>query len=84
MALHNYDDAVQVLPAAEMGFMGLANGPNYSAISMILPFMEQTTIYNAINFSQFDYNPNVLPVGRPQRHRVGCAHQRLDLPLGYL
>ena len=65
LALHNYDDCVQVLPAAEMGFMGLANGPNFSAISMILPFMEQTSIFNAINFSLFDYNPNVLPAADP-------------------
>jgi prepilin-type N-terminal cleavage/methylation domain-containing protein/prepilin-type processing-associated H-X9-DG protein len=65
LALHNYVDSFQVLPAAELGFMGLANGPNYSAISMILPFMEQTTIYNAINFSQFDFNPNVLPASDP-------------------
>jgi prepilin-type N-terminal cleavage/methylation domain-containing protein/prepilin-type processing-associated H-X9-DG protein len=65
LALHNYVDSFNVLPAAEMGFMGLNNGPNYSAISMILPFMEQTTIFNAINFSQFDYNPNVLPAADP-------------------
>jgi prepilin-type N-terminal cleavage/methylation domain-containing protein/prepilin-type processing-associated H-X9-DG protein len=55
LALHNYVDSFNVLPAAEMGFLGLQNGPNYSAISMILPFMEQTNIYNAINFSQLDY-----------------------------
>src|SRR5271166_5082273 len=53
LALHNYVDSVQVLPAAEMGFMGMNNGPNYSALSMILPFMEQTSIFNSINFSQF-------------------------------
>jgi prepilin-type N-terminal cleavage/methylation domain-containing protein/prepilin-type processing-associated H-X9-DG protein len=65
LALHNYAQAMNVLPAAEMGFMGLNNGPNYSAISMILPFMEESTIFNAINFSQFDYNPNVLPKADP-------------------
>jgi prepilin-type processing-associated H-X9-DG protein len=32
---------------------------------MILPFMEQTTIYNAINFTQFDFNPNVPPAADP-------------------
>jgi prepilin-type processing-associated H-X9-DG protein len=41
-----------------MGFLGLANGPNYSALSMILPFMEQTTLGNAINFSLLDQDPN--------------------------
>ena len=65
LALHNYVDVVQALPAAEMGFMGLNNGPNFSALSMILPFMEQSTIYNSINFSQMDYNPNVSPSADP-------------------
>lgn len=65
LALHNYVDAVQALPAAEMGFMGLNNGPNFSAISMILPYFEQSSIYNSINFSQFDYNPNVSPSADP-------------------
>jgi prepilin-type N-terminal cleavage/methylation domain-containing protein/prepilin-type processing-associated H-X9-DG protein len=66
LALHNYVDSFNVLPAAEMGFAGLtANGPNYSALSMILPFMEQTTVFNAINFSQFDFNPNVSPAQDP-------------------
>ena len=65
LALHNYNDSFNVLPAAEMGFAGLNNGPNYSALSMILPYMEQSTIFNAINFSQFDFNPNVSPTSDP-------------------
>jgi prepilin-type N-terminal cleavage/methylation domain-containing protein/prepilin-type processing-associated H-X9-DG protein len=65
LALHNYYDSCNALPAAEMGFMGMANGPNYSALSMILPFLEQSQIFNAINFSQMDYNPNVLPSADP-------------------
>ena len=65
LALHNYYDSFNVLPAAEMGFMGMGNGPNYSALSMILPFMEQTTVFNSINFSQFDFNSNVAPSADP-------------------
>ncbi len=57
LALHNYVGAYNVLPAAEMQFLGLPNGSNYSAISQILPFMEQPALYNAINFSLFDNDP---------------------------
>src|SRR6476660_7246719 len=66
LALHNYYDSVQALPAAEMGFMGLTqNGPNYSALSMILPFLEQATLYNSINFSQLDQSPTAPPTADP-------------------
>ena len=41
---------------------------------MILPFMEQTTIFNAINFSQFDYNPNVLPSADPNGTASVATH----------
>ncbi len=57
LALHNYVGAYSVLPAAEMQFLGLPNGSNYSAISQILPFMEQPALFNAINFSLFDTDP---------------------------
>jgi prepilin-type N-terminal cleavage/methylation domain-containing protein/prepilin-type processing-associated H-X9-DG protein len=57
LALHNYNDSFQVLPAAEMGFLGMANGANFSALSMILPFMEQTPVFNSLNFSLFNVDP---------------------------
>jgi prepilin-type N-terminal cleavage/methylation domain-containing protein/prepilin-type processing-associated H-X9-DG protein len=57
LALHNYAGAYNVLPAAEMQFLGLPNGSNFSAISQILPFMEQPALFNAINFSLFDTDP---------------------------
>ena len=58
LALHNYASANNVLPAAEMQFLGLPNGSNFSAMSQILPYLEQSTIYNAINFSLFDTDPS--------------------------
>jgi prepilin-type N-terminal cleavage/methylation domain-containing protein/prepilin-type processing-associated H-X9-DG protein len=58
LALHNYASANNVLPAAEMQFLGLANGSSFSAMSQILPYLEQSTIYNAINFSLFDEDPS--------------------------
>jgi prepilin-type N-terminal cleavage/methylation domain-containing protein/prepilin-type processing-associated H-X9-DG protein len=58
LAMHNYVSSNNVLPAAEMQFLGLANGSNYSAMSQALPFMEQNSIFNAINFSLFDVDPS--------------------------
>jgi len=58
LALHNYADSFQALPAAEMGFLGLANGANFSALSQILGFMEQTPLFNALNFSLYDVDPS--------------------------
>ena len=58
LALHNYARPHNVLPAAEMQFLGLANGSNFSAISQILPYLEQSTLFNAINFSLFDTDPS--------------------------
>jgi prepilin-type processing-associated H-X9-DG protein len=58
LAMHNYVGANNVLPAAEMQFLGLPNGSNFSAMSQILPYMEQSSIFNAINFSLFDTDPS--------------------------
>jgi prepilin-type N-terminal cleavage/methylation domain-containing protein len=58
LAMHNYEQANGVLPAAEMQFLGLPNGSNFSAISQVLPYLEQSTIFNAINFSLFDMDPS--------------------------
>jgi prepilin-type N-terminal cleavage/methylation domain-containing protein len=58
LATQNYEQAVGCLPAAEMQFLGLLNGSNYSAISQMLPYFEQGTIYNSINFSLFDVDPS--------------------------
>jgi prepilin-type N-terminal cleavage/methylation domain-containing protein/prepilin-type processing-associated H-X9-DG protein len=58
LAMHNYVSSNNALPASEMQFLGLANGSNYSAMSQALPFMEQSSLYNAINFSLFDVDPS--------------------------
>jgi prepilin-type N-terminal cleavage/methylation domain-containing protein/prepilin-type processing-associated H-X9-DG protein len=57
LACHNYEQSKNVLPAAEMQFLGLPNGSNFSALSQLLPYFEQNNIYNAINFSLFDQTP---------------------------
>ena len=58
LAMHNYHDTNNALPAAEMQFMGMANGSNFSALSQALPYFEGSTIYNSINFSLFDVDPS--------------------------
>jgi prepilin-type N-terminal cleavage/methylation domain-containing protein/prepilin-type processing-associated H-X9-DG protein len=56
LAMHNYHSAVNCFPPGAtntMNFSGsIAQGWGcWSAHSMMLPYMEQTTIYNALNFS---------------------------------
>jgi prepilin-type N-terminal cleavage/methylation domain-containing protein/prepilin-type processing-associated H-X9-DG protein len=48
IALHNYHDSVGCLP---MGTFDMANGcQQWSFLAMILPQLEQSVIYNAMNF----------------------------------
>jgi prepilin-type N-terminal cleavage/methylation domain-containing protein/prepilin-type processing-associated H-X9-DG protein len=54
LALHNYSDALGCFPMS-MGMdspgFGYPEPVSYSGISMLLPFMEQSVIYNTINYS---------------------------------
>jgi len=47
LACHNYHESRGALPGANMVF----GGTGLSALSMLLPAMEQTTAYNSINFN---------------------------------
>jgi prepilin-type N-terminal cleavage/methylation domain-containing protein/prepilin-type processing-associated H-X9-DG protein len=58
LAVHNYHDRTGALPGAELVY----NGTSFSALSHMLTAMEQTNIYNAINFS--------LPNGDPSNNTV--------------
>jgi prepilin-type N-terminal cleavage/methylation domain-containing protein/prepilin-type processing-associated H-X9-DG protein len=67
LALHNYHDALGTFPmsyAARGRFVDGSNdtAPGWAWATMILPQMEQTPIYNAVNF--------VLPVESPQNATV--------------
>ncbi len=53
LALHNYHQSIGALPGADMVYNS-ANSTELSALSMILPYLEQTNVYNAINFD-FSY-----------------------------
>ena len=57
LAMHNYHESRNALPAAEMTFLGLPNGTNFSALSQALPYMEQSNLFNALNFSMPDVDP---------------------------
>ncbi|QDV54909.1 DUF1559 domain-containing protein [Rosistilla oblonga] len=51
IALHNYHDTHRTFPFGNGGTKSLSGGPGYSAVSLMLPFMEQTPLYDSINFS---------------------------------
>jgi prepilin-type processing-associated H-X9-DG protein len=53
LALHGYHDAVGALPWGE----GPDNWNNWSAHVMLLPYLEQVTLYNAINFADWAAAP---------------------------
>ncbi len=64
LALHNYFNQTGALPPSFCGYnapqgtnVGMPAGTYHSWITMILPQLEQTTLYNATNFQ--------LPVGAP-------------------
>jgi prepilin-type N-terminal cleavage/methylation domain-containing protein/prepilin-type processing-associated H-X9-DG protein len=50
LSMHNYHDVNLCIPPT-----GTANGPNLGMKARILPYMEQTSVYNALNFS-FSFN----------------------------
>jgi prepilin-type N-terminal cleavage/methylation domain-containing protein/prepilin-type processing-associated H-X9-DG protein len=58
LAVHNYHDRVGALPGAELVW----NGTSFSALAHMLNGLEQTPLYNAINFS--------LPNGDPSNNTV--------------
>lgn len=51
LALHNYHDAHNSLPFGWGGTTPPSGSPGYSAISQLLPFLDQAPLYSTINFS---------------------------------
>ncbi len=60
LALHNYENSITCFPMS-MGLdapgFGYPEPVSYSGLSMLLPFMEQTVVFNSINYS--------IPRGNP-------------------
>jgi len=57
LACHNYHETIGALPGADMVYSS-ANPTELSALSKLLPMMEQTNVYNSINFNFAYDNPN--------------------------
>lgn len=51
LALHNYHASYDLLPFSWGGTTPPSGSPGYSAISQILPFMEQSALHESIDFS---------------------------------
>ncbi len=72
VALHAYHDLHKMLPAGHMetGTTGPTFRHQFSWMTYLLPYLEQSVIYNRINFSQVDLrrsasqNPAFIPAGR--------------------
>jgi len=54
LGLHNYQESRTVLPGADMVF----NVTELSGLSNILPYLEQSNVYNSINFDFSYQDPN--------------------------
>ena len=54
LAAQNYHDRVGTLPGAELAY----NVTSFSALTHMLSSMEQTTVYNSINFSLVYSDPS--------------------------
>jgi prepilin-type N-terminal cleavage/methylation domain-containing protein/prepilin-type processing-associated H-X9-DG protein len=53
IAVHNYHDRVGALPGAEL----VHNGSSFSALCHMIPGLEQSPVYNSINFSLPNFDP---------------------------
>lgn len=55
LAMHNYHSTIDAFPQAGTASGNVGGGPNvwgnWSALALMLPYMEQTTVYNALNFN---------------------------------
>jgi prepilin-type N-terminal cleavage/methylation domain-containing protein len=55
LALHNYHDTFSVFPYGEMNGAGVITGVptrNQNGLVMLLPYIDQATLYNTFNFNQ--------------------------------
>lgn len=60
IALHNYHEAFNCFPFGSGGTQ-TPSGSGYSAISQILPYLEQANLYNQINFKASCVDPGNAP-----------------------
>lgn len=72
IASHNYHDAHRVLPFGvgfdehpTVGHIGTLNDRRYSCHSLLLPYLEQSQVYAAINFNVAPFHPYVSALTGP-------------------
>src|SRR6187200_603530 len=60
LALHNYHDTYQALPFGKgASYPGAPPYARWSAHALFIPFLEQTTLWNQINFSSNPETPGM-------------------------
>jgi len=62
LAIHNYHDSVGSLPPGQLEGNDWAD---WSAHTMMLPYLEQRALFNALNFSGYGSGPNPAQPGEP-------------------
>ena len=79
LAIHNYHDSRGALPGAYLSYNPPAPSvpTEFSALSMLLGHMEQTNIYNALNFSLPNSDPTNVTAMMTQVNTFICPS---DLP----
>ncbi len=85
LAMHNYHSAVGTFPqgksmaAQQLNYAGgYAGWTEWSALAEMLPYMEQSPTYNAINFSFCRRLPDGLLY---QHHRLDTRDQHVHVPV---
>ena len=82
LALHNYHSAVGSFPLGTTVAFGVSNGAdrkpgNLEPLALMLPYLEQTPLYDAANFSVC----NQLPPARRSTDGFQRQHRQLHLPV---
>jgi prepilin-type N-terminal cleavage/methylation domain-containing protein/prepilin-type processing-associated H-X9-DG protein len=78
LALHNYHESRQCLPPSSMVAIG-----DFSALSQILPYLEQANMYNALNFSLPDSDPSNTTVSVAKINSFICPSDFPDSAPSY-
>ena len=87
LAMHNYHISIECFPMS-MGLdspgFGYPEPVSYSGLSMLLPYMEQTVIFNAINYSLLRGDPGNNTATATSVNSFLCPSdpQQSNLPAG--
>jgi type II secretory pathway pseudopilin PulG len=79
LALHNYHDVYGTFPMSVV--IGKGHGNGHSAFTSILPFMEQTAVFNAYNFHLENWDLSNTTAARTTLTVFLCPENELRKPL---